>query len=224
LHFLRVSVPARLRVAFSRPPASWNAVVTIDTERFRLALDRFDAENAQDPNVEIIDNVRHPKELIYSQRMSDWLARLEPDATEALKLAARAQHIRRWEIPRSSYPMDRPGYHRWRTDLGKFHAQTAGRILAEVGYDEEIIRRVQSLLRKERLKADPDTQLLEDVICLVFLENYFAPFSERHDEAKLIGILRRTWAKMSPRGHEAALKLDLPAEKRSLIEKALSGN
>ena len=190
-----------------------------DTERFQLAIQRFDAENAQDPNVELVDNVSHPKELIYSKRMSDWLTRLEPSAPEALQLAARAQHIRRWEIPRASYPMDRAGYHRWRTDLGKFHAQTAGRILAEVGYDE-----VQSLLRKERLKADPDTQLLEDVICLVFLENYFAPFSELHDEAKLIGILRRTWAKMSPRGHEAALKLDLPTEKRQLVEKALSGS
>jgi hypothetical protein len=198
--------------------------VTGDTERFHLALARIDAENAQDPNIEIVDNVSHSKELIYSRRMSAWLDRLEPNASEALKLAARAQHIRRWEIPRSRYPMDRPGYHRWRTDLGKFHAQTAGRILAEVGYDDETIRRVQSLLRKERLKADPETQLLEDVICLVFLESYFAPFSERHDEAKLIGILRRTWAKMSPRGQEAALNLDLPAEKRRIIEKALSGN
>jgi hypothetical protein len=196
--------------------------VTTDLQRFQLAIDRFDAVNAQDPNVEMVNGVGHPKELLYSQRMSDWLDRLAPDACEALRLAARSQHIRRWEIPRSTYPMDRPGYHRWRTDLAKFHAETAGEILREVGYDPETIRRVQALLRKERLKADPDAQLLEDVICLVFLENYFAPFSEQHDEQKLIGILRRTWAKMSPRGHAAALQLNLPAEKRRLIEKALT--
>ena len=120
--------------------------------------------------------------------------------------------------------MDRPGYHRWRTDLGKFHAQAAGEILQEVGYDAPTVSRVESLLRKERLKSDPEAQLLEDVICLVFLENYFAPFSERHDEQKLIGILRRTWTKMSPRGHDAALKLELPPEKRALIEKALNSH
>ena len=153
--------------------------------------------------------------------MSEWLDRLAPDAPEPVRLAARAQHIRRWEIPRASYPMDRAGYHRWRTDLGKFHAQVTGQILREVGFEDATVARVQSLLRKERLKADPDAQLLEDVICLVFLENYFAPFSERHDEEKLIGILRRTWAKMSPRGHASALQLQLPPEKRRLVEKAL---
>jgi hypothetical protein len=193
-----------------------------DNNRLRLAIERIDAINAQDPNLEISNGTSHPKELLYSQRMSDWLQRLAPDASEPLQLAARCQHIRRWESPRSGYPMDRAGYHRWRTDLGKFHAETAGNVLREVGYDAATIARVQSLIRKERLKADPEAQLLEDVICLVFLENYFAPFSERHDEQKLIGILRRTWAKMSPRGHEAALKLDMPPEKRAIVEKALS--
>jgi hypothetical protein len=191
-------------------------------DRFRTAIERFDVENRQDPNVEPVDGHPHPRELLYSLRMSQWLDRMAPDASEALRLAARAQHIRRWEIPRSNYPMDRAGYHRWRTELGKFHAQTAGQILREVGYDDATISRVQALLRKERLKADPEAQLLEDVICLVFLEFYFAPFSERHDEAKLIGILRRTWAKMSPLGHAAALQLQLPPDKRKLIEKALA--
>lgn len=194
----------------------------IDRSRFESALREIDAENAADPNREEVDGGFQPKELVYSRRMSDWLERLAPDAPEAVRLAARAQHIRRWEIPRASYPMDRPGYYRWRTDLGKFHAETTGRILKDVGYDEATVARVQSLLRKERLKADPDAQLLEDVICLVFLENYFAPFAERHEEAKLIGILRRTWAKMSARGQAAALRLKLPPEKRQLIEKALA--
>jgi hypothetical protein len=197
-------------------------VLNTDTDRFRLAIERMDSSNAQDPNSEMAGGVNHPKEQLYSQRMSDWLQRLAPDASEALRLAARSQHIRRWEIPRSSYPMDRAGYHHWRTDLGKFHAETAGTLLRDAGYDAATVSRVQSLIRKERLKADPEVQLLEDVICLVFLENYFAPFSELHDEQKLIGILRRTWAKMSDRGHAAALQLDLPKEKRAIIEKALS--
>lgn len=195
--------------------------MSTNPNRFQIAIERFDALNAQDPNVENADGVPHPKELLYAQRMSEWLDRFAPDASEPLRLAARCQHIQRWHSPRSSYPMDRPGYHRWRTDLAKFHAETAGRVLREVGYDDATIARVQSLVRKERLKVDPDAQTLEDVICLVFLQYYFADFSEQHDEAKLIGILKRTWAKMSPKGREAALALELPPEKQRLIEKSL---
>ena len=190
-------------------------------DRFRRAIEQFDAINVQDPNVETVDGVAQPKELLYAQRMTEWLDRLFPDASEALRLAARCQHIRRWHIPRMSYPMERQGYHRWRTELRKYHAETAGQVLRDVGYDAETIARVQSLLRKERLKADPETQSLEDVICLVFLEHYFEPFSDQQEEQKLIGILRRTWAKMSPRGQAAALALSLRPEKRKLIEKAL---
>lgn len=193
----------------------------IDSDRFRRAIEQFDAINAADPHVEVLEGVSYPKELVYSQRMTAWLERLFPDASEALRLAARSQHIKRWEIARAVYPMDRQGYHRWRTELGRFHADIAGQVLQEVGYDEQSISRVQSLLRKERLKADPETQALEDVICLVFLEFYFAPFSELHEEQKLIGILRRTWVKMSPKGQQAALALSLPPEKRRLVEKAL---
>ena len=118
--------------------------------------------------------------------------------------------------------MTRAGYYQWRTRLGAFHAEVAGQILREVGYEDTVISRVQSLLRKERLKQDPETQLLEDVICLVFLEHYFAEFARGHDEAKLLTILRRTWAKMSERGREAALKLEMPAAARTLVENALS--
>lgn len=195
----------------------------IPSEQFQRAIARFDEQNAQDPNVEWIDGVSHPRELLYAQRMTQWLDRFEPNASEPLRLAARAQHIRRWESPRSNYPMDRAGYHRWRSDLYRFHADTAGAILRDVGFDESTIARVQSMIRKERLKSDPEAQTLEDVICLVFLEHYFAPFSERHEEDKLIGIIRRTWKKMSDRGHEAALALSLPDDKRRLVEKALAG-
>src|SRR5882672_3545904 len=183
------------------------------SEKFRTAIARFDAANAADPDGEA---------LVYAQRMSEWLEKFAPDASEALKLAARSQHIRRWEIPRNRYPMNRAGYHRWRNELAAFHAKVAGEILSAVGYDEATVGRVQSLLKKERLKEDPEAQLLEDVICLVFLEYYFPDFAKKHDEQKLIEILRKTWRKMSERGHEMALKLPLRVQERTLIEKALS--
>jgi hypothetical protein len=182
------------------------------SSKFRSAIERFDAANAEDPDGE---------ELIYAQRMSEWLEKLVPDASEALRLAARSQHIRRWEIPRNRYPMDRAGYHRWRNELAAFHAKVAAEILRDVGYDDATVGRVQSLLKKERLKEDPEAQLLEDVICLVFLQHYFPDFARKHDEEKLIGILRKTWRKMSERGHQAALKLPLGDDERKLIEKAL---
>ena len=191
-------------------------------QRFQTAIERFDQANSEDPHGEIHEGKEHPKELLYARRMSAWLERLEPEASEALHLAARSQHIRRWEIPRDRYPKDRAGYRRWRTDLGKFHAETAGRILQEAGYDDQKISRVQSLLRKERLKADSDCQLLEDVICLVFLEFYLRDFSQEQEEEKLVNILRRTWKKMSPRGHQAALRLDLPESLRALVEKSIN--
>ena len=193
-----------------------------DAERFRAAIGRIDDANRDDPNREVHQGREHPRELLYAERMSAWLERLAPGAAEAVQLAARAQHIRRWEIPRNRYPMDRDGYRRWRTDLGKFHAETAGRILRGVGYDEATVERVGSLLRKEHLKTDVDCQLLEDVICLVFLEYELADFAKKHDEEKLIHILRRTWKKMSPHGHQAALALPLPEGLRSIVEKAVA--
>ena len=181
--------------------------------RFDEAFRRIDQANSQDP---------HGKELVYSRRMSQWLERLEPAASEALRLAARAQHIRRWVIPRSSYPMDRVGYLTWRTTLYKFHAAEVSKILIEAGYDEATIARVASLVRKERIKTDPEAQTLEDVICLVFLENYFAEFAAGHEDEKVVAILRKTWKKMSDRGRAEALKLDMPPEARRLVERAVS--
>jgi hypothetical protein len=182
------------------------------TDRLQLAIARIDAANAGDPA---------GREVVYSQRMSSWLERLEPGASESLRLAARAQHIRRWEIPRSQYPMDRAGYHRWRTRLYDFHADAAAEILREVGYDDATVARVRSLIRKERLKSDPEMQALEDVICVVFVENYFHEFAQDQDEAKLITILQRTWKKMSERGQAAALSLPLAEADRAIIAKAL---
>jgi Domain of unknown function (DUF4202) len=190
-------------------------------QRFQAAIERFDAANAEDPNLEVHEGRPYPKEWLYARRMSHALEHLEPDADEAVRLAVHAQHICRWKIPRRDYPMDREGYRKWRTALGRFHAETARSILRETGYDEPTIQRVQSLLRKERLKADPGTQLLEDVICLVFLEYYAADFVQEHDEPKLINIFRRTWSKMSSRGQQAALELDLPAPVGAIVAKAL---
>jgi hypothetical protein len=183
------------------------------TDAFSLAIEQIDAANAADP---------HGKELLYSQRMSAWLDKLRPDAPEPLRLAARAQHVRRWHIPRADYPMDRIGYLTWRTTLYRFHAEETAKILAEVGYDGDTIARTSSLIRKERIKTDSDAQTLEDVICLVFLENYFADFAAAHDDEKVVNILRKTWRKMSPQGHEMALTLSIPLEARKLVERALA--
>ncbi len=191
-------------------------------ERFRLAVGAIDAANGEDPNREWHQGKEYPKELLYAERMTGWLDRLAPEASEEVRLAARAQHIRRWEIPRESYPKDRQGYRQWRTDLGRFHAETASAILREAGYGQDMIAHVQALLRKERLKTDPDCQLLEDVICLVFLEHYLADFAQEQDESKLVDILRRTWRKMSPRGRQAALALKLPEPLRRVVEKAVA--
>lgn len=193
-----------------------------DITKFNAAIAKIDEANAADPNRELFEGRDIAKELLYSKRMTQWLARLAPDASEALRLAAYGQHICRWTIARASYPMDRVGYLQWRNDCKRMHAEKLGVILREVGYDDATIGRVQSVVRKERLKHDPETQILEDVICLVFLENYFAEFSQEHDEAKLIDIVRKTWKKMSPQGHEAALKLPLSNQCRLIVEKALA--
>ncbi len=187
--------------------------------QFSDAIARFDAAHAEDPAK---DASGQPAELVYAQRMSAWLAKLAPDASEALRLAARCQHIRRWAIRRSGYPAGVAGYRKWRIDEAASHALTAREILEKSGFEEQIIQHVQALLRKEKLKQDPEAQLLEDVICLVFLENYFALFAQKHDEAKLIGILRKTWAKMSPLGQREALGLQLPASLRAIVGKALA--
>jgi len=193
-----------------------------DPERFNAAIARFDAANAEDPTTEVFEGVVYPKELLYAQRMTTWLDKLAPDASEVLRLAVRCQHIRRWMVPRHTYPMDRTGYLRWRTTLARFHADTAAAILRDVGYDDATIRRVQTLLRKESLKRDPEVQCLEDVICLVFLENYLAAFATQHDEAKILDILQKTWKKMSSRGHEVALTLSMSPEARRLVAQALA--
>ncbi len=198
--------------AGSEPPGPDDAA---DADRFRRAFERIDAAHAADPAVVLVDGAPVPAELLYARRMSQWLRRLEPGASAALRLATRCQHLRRWEIPRDTYPMTRPGYLQWRTRLATVQAERAAEILRDIGYDEATVACVGALLRKEGLKSNPETQTLEDVICLVFLENYFAGFAPRHDEEKVIGILRKTWRKMSDRGREVALTLEMPEPARA---------
>jgi hypothetical protein len=193
-----------------------------DRQRFETAQARIDMANREDPTRRTFEGREYPYALLYGIRMTHWLAELEPDAPETVRLAVRAQHICRWKIPRSEYPQDRAGYYRWRTRLYEFHAETAGQILADVGYDEAMVAEVQNLLRKRELKSNPRTQLLEDVACLVFLENDFSQLAREHDEAKMIDILRKTWRKMSDRGQAAALRMPMAAGDRALIEKALT--
>lgn len=189
-----------------------------NTPRFETAMAQFDALNSEDPNQTVEDGLPHPKELLYAERMTKRLAAFAPDASEALQLAARCQHIQRWKIPRSEYPKDRIGYKRWRNALMQFHAQTAGSVLQETGYDEDTINRVQHLVKKKGLKSDAETQTLEDVICLVFLEHYALDFAQQHTAEKVLKILQKTWIKMSSAGQQAAFELALPDAVRDLLE------
>lgn len=194
---------------------------------FDRAIALIDTANAEDPNTESLAGKVWPKELLYSHRMSDMLQRYAPEADDAQKLAIRAQHIQRWKIPRDAYPMERQGYLQWRTGLYKFHAETAGKLLAQAGYAEDVIERVQQAVGKRALKLNPDTQLLEDVVALVFIEHYMLDFAARHpeyDEEKWLDIVRKTWKKMSSRAQQFALSggIKLPEPLIPLIQKAVS--
>jgi uncharacterized protein DUF4202 len=195
-----------------------------DSGRYTTAIERFDAINARDPNLESDGAAREPKELLYARRMTAMLERFAPDAPEAVRLAVRCQHIRRWEIPRASYPPASEGYKAWRTRLLDHHAEIGAAVLRECGYDEAMVASVASLLRKERLKRNPDAQLLEDVIGLVFMQHYLPDFVARHpsyDEAKFLDILQKTFRKMSPQGRDAAATfVALPPELAAVVAKA----
>ncbi len=193
----------------------------MEDKKFENAIQLFDKANSYDPNTEVLNGKDYPKELLYSMRMTDKLSQFESKASESVRLAARCQHICRWEIPRDSFEMNRNGYLTWRRELTKFHAKKAMEILKEVGYSEEIINNVAFLLQKKQLKRNEETQLLEDVICLVFLEFYFERFSEKYSEEKLIDIIKKTWLKMSEKGHKAALSLNYAKKPKELILRAI---
>jgi hypothetical protein len=192
-------------------------------ERFSRAVALFDAANAEDPN----QDEGQPKELLYGRRMSDMIARFAPEAPEVAQLAVRAQHIQRWKVPRSSYPMNKEGYHAWRTGLYTFHADTAGELMRQAGYDDAMIERVKKAVSKRGIKSNPETQLLEDIADLVFIEHYMLAFAQSkpdYDEAKWLDIIRKTWQKMSKAAQAFALsgKIKLPEPLLPLITKAIS--
>ena len=195
---------------------------------YETALALIDAANSEDPNRVSADGKDWPKELLYSERMSDMLQRFAPDADDAMKLAIRAQHIERWKSPRNAYPMDRIGYLKWRKDLYKIQANTAAGLLQQAGFDNETIERVRNSVAKKNIKGNPDTQLLEDVTDLVFMEHYMLEFVGKHpdySEEKWIEIIQKTWNKMSDDAHEFTLSgnVRLPESLVPLIQKAVAG-
>src|SRR3989475_6344048 len=193
-----------------------------DTNRLEAACRRFDAANSLDPNLEIVEGIARPRELVYAERLTHWALKLCPDASEELRLAARCQHICRWMIARSSHPMTRSGYLKWREDLKKFHAEKAGEILRAVGYPEETVARVQTLNLKKNFPQDPDSRVLEDALCLVFLEYQFAELAAKTADDKMINALQKSWNKMTPAAREHAMKLHFEPKEKSLLERALA--
>jgi len=191
--------------------------------RFEAAIRRFDEENSRDPNTEVVDGVTQPRELVYAHWLTDWVLKLCPEASEALRLAARCQHLCRWTIPRDSHPMTRAGYLQWREALKRFHAQKAGEILRETGYPTEMIHRVQALNLKKNFPGDAECRVLEDALCLVFLEHQFAALAARTPEEKIISAVQKTWRKMTPLGQAEAMKLPFGPSERALLERALTG-
>jgi len=193
----------------------------LDAARFDAAIRRFDEENARDPNAETINGAPQPQEWIYARWLTDWVLKLRPGASEALRLAARCQHLCRWMIPRDSHPMTRAGYLQWREALKRFHAQKAAEILREVGYPEDTIRRVQELNLKRNFPHDAEGRVLEDALCLVFLEHQLTDLANKTSDDKVINALQKSWQKMTPTAQAAALKLSFGPRERALVDRAL---
>jgi hypothetical protein len=189
--------------------------------RLDTVLAAIDRVNSEDPNQVMLDGVAHKKELLYGQQMSACLATHWPQANEQIQIAARAQHIKRWHLKRSDFATGKVGYLAWRKQLGQFHGELTASIMQQHGYSSDEAEQVSAIVRKQKLKSNADSQTLEDVACLVFLEHYFAAFAEKHDEDKIIRILQKTWHKMSEQSHQIALGLTLPAHLSRLVGKAL---
>ncbi len=194
----------------------------MNRSRFLKAVTLIDAANASDPDWETWQGKPYPKTYLYGLRMTDWLLQLEPKPPETAFLAARAQHICRWLVPRGQYPRDRKGYLQWRTFLYRLHAEKSAQILQLAGYDFVAIKQVKQILMKRGMNRDPQVQLVEDAACLVFLQYYFAHFGRQYEEKKIIEIVRKTWKKMSDNARKHALNLDLEKECLIIIGKAIA--
>ena len=197
------------------------SIPSADRARFEQALQRFDEENSKDPNIDTVEGKQWPRELLYAHRLYDWVLRLEPNASQPLLLAARSQHICRWTIPRTQYPMTKPGYLKWRNDLKRFHAEKAAAILREVGYPEQIVAAVQALNLKKDFPNDPESRTLEDALCLVFLQYQFVDLARKTADDAMINALRKSWNKMTPAAREHALQLPFSENESRLLKLAL---
>lgn len=191
--------------------------------KLETAIELIDAENARDPHSEFVQGSPRPRELVYAERLNVWIEKLAPDASDILRIAARCQHLCRWQVPRASYPMDRIGYLQWREDLKKLHAQKAGEILTKAGYGAKVIEKVQALNLKKNFPKDPESRVIEDALCLMFFQYQFADIARDHPEEKVIGILQKTWKKMTPKARKMALALELGPREKGLVERAVSG-
>jgi len=192
-------------------------------EKLAAAFRKFDELNDEDPRRVVVDGEDIGLELWYGRRLTEWVMRLEPDASSALRLASRCQHLKRWESPRSDFPEGRAGYLKWRAELKQFHADESAKVLREVGYEEDVVERVVSLNLKKNLKSDPECQVIEDALCLVFLQHQFDELIANTEEEKMRKIVVKTWGKMSERGHEEALKLQFSEAGAAVIKGALGG-
>lgn len=197
--------------------------MNISTNKFAKAIAAFDAYNSNDPNHEEFHGKAFPKEILYAHRMTERLVRFAPNAHESVRLAVRCQHIGRWEIARSNYSMDKKGYLTWRNAEKLHHAKIAESILLDCGYDQETIDRVKLLVLKKELHTNADTQLLEDVVCLVFIEFYLEDFAAKHDgeKDKVVDIIKKTVRKMSPGGMIAIRDIRISDKITSLLELGL---
>jgi hypothetical protein len=193
-----------------------------EADRFERAVAAIDAANADDPHRLLVRGVERPKELAHAELVSEWVEKLRPDASEELRLAARAHHVRRWEVPRDSYPQGRSGYLRWRRALHDLHARVVGEILAGAGYDSEQVERVQAIVRKRNLAHDPDVQALEDALCLVFLETQFDALAARLEPDKMDEVVEKTVAKMSDEGKRLAFTLELDDDERAALARVVT--
>jgi len=190
------------------------------SERYRAIIADIDAANADDPRTITVDGATRPYEIVYSERMTERLAAMYPEASEVLRIAARGQHLRRFDIPRAQFAQGRNGYNEWRRTCREHHAKLLNELMTRRGYDSKEIEHVAMLVKKEQLKKDKESQALENVVDVVFLEHYFDEFYGKYyqyDDAKIVDIIGKTLRKMSPKGHQAALALDLPERTRKLV-------
>ena len=194
----------------------------MDTKKFEKALELFDSYNSNDPKRYIWNETAYPQELFFALQVYQWVTKLDPHASEALLLASRCQHIGRWEVPRETYPEGKAGYLNWRSNLAKYHAEKASQLLMEAGYDTETINHVKQIVLKSQLKTDSEVQTMENALCLVFLQFEYDDFILKHDDAKVIRILQKTWAKMTEPGRNAALTLTFSKRGTELVTRALS--